>query len=399
MTATMINRTIVHFDLDSFFVSVERLLDSSLNDKPVIIGSPIGRGVVSSCSYEARKFGVHSAMPGSVAKRLCPDAIFVQGSMSSYSKYSKMVSNIIEEESPIVEKASIDEHYINITGMDRYVKNSVLWSQELRQKIIRETGLPISYGLSINKTVSKIATGEGKPNGEMNIEAGTEKQFLAPLSIKKIPGIGEKSYLKLKSIGLEYVRDIQELPIDRIKNLLGKHGQSLWRKANGIDNNIVGRHSKQKSMSTERTFAKDSNDNEMLKRKLITMVESLAFDLRKSKRVAGCITLKIRDSNFKTYTFQSSIDYTAADHTLIDHINNLFNKNFSNEFLVRLIGVRFSNLIVGQTQISLFDDTEEMINLYQSLDKIRVRYGEKSVMRSIGISTSNETGKLPSSNK
>src|ERR1019366_6828579 len=195
-------RTVVHMDLDSFFVSVERLMDSSLIGKPVIIGGTSDRGVVASCSYEARKFGVHSAMPAKMAKQLCPHAIFVRGDMDNYTKYSNIVTEIIEKEAPLVEKASIDEHYLDITGMDRYIKNSMQWTHELRNRIIKETGLPISYGLSVNKTVSKVATGESKPNGEKMIDAGIEKLFLAPLSIKKIPGIGDKTYIMLRNMGI-----------------------------------------------------------------------------------------------------------------------------------------------------------------------------------------------------
>ncbi len=383
----MIDRTIVHMDLDSFFVSVERLQDSSLIGKPVIIGGTSDRGVVSSCSYEARKFGVHSAMPAKMAKQLCPHAIFVRGDMDTYSKYSNMVTDVIEAKAPLVEKASIDEHYLDISGMDRYIKHSMLWTHELRQKIMTETGLPISFGLSVNKTVSKIATGEAKPNGEKKVDHGIEKLFLAPLSIKKIPGIGDKTYMLLRNMGIEKVETIQGMPIQVIQKVLGENGQTIWNKANGIDNSLVQPFSEQKSMSTERTFDKDTTDIKELKRLLITMVEGLAFDLRKSKRVTGCVTLKLRYSDFQTHTFQSKIAYTASDHVLLDKVLELFKKNYTRRVLIRLIGIKFSHLVAGQTQIDLFDDTEEMINLYQSLDKIRLRFGDKAVMRSIGLKT------------
>ncbi|HET6244538.1 MAG: DNA polymerase IV [Bacteroidetes bacterium] len=378
-------RTVVHMDLDSFFVSVERLMDSSLFGKPVIIGGTSDRGVVASCSYEARKFGVHSAMPAKMARQLCPHAIFVRGDMDTYSKYSKLVTQIIENEAPLVEKASIDEHYLDITGMDRYIKNSMQWTHELRQKIIKETGLPISYGLSVNKTVSKIATGEAKPNGEKNIDPGIEKLFLAPLSIKKIPGIGDKTYLMLRNMGIEKVETIQQMPLEIIQKVLGENGGIIWRKANGVDNSPVAPYSEQKSMSSERTFDKDTTDIEQLKKTLITMIEGLAFDLRKSKKVTGCVTLKLRYSDFQTHTFQSRIAYTASDHVLLDKTLELFKKNYTRRVLIRLIGVKFSHLVSGQTQISLFDDTEEMINLYQSLDRIRLRFGVKAIMRSVGL--------------
>lgn len=378
-------RRIVHMDLDSFFVSVERKLDNSLMGKPVIIGGSADRGVVSSCSYEARAFGVHAAMPGKLAKQLCPQAIFIRGDMDSYSKYSNIVTEIIEERAPLVEKASIDEHYLDISGMDKYIKNSMLWTHELRERIIKESGLPISFGLSCNKTVSKIATGEGKPNGEKCVDEGIEKLFLAPLSIKKIPGVGDKTYMSLRNMGIEKIATVQQMPITMLQKVLGENGKVIWNKANGIDNNPVEPYSEQKSMSKETTFQTDTTDIVKLKEVLITMVEQLAFELRKSKKVSGCVTLKLRFSDFQTYTFQSRISYTASDHVLLDKILELFNKNYTRRVLIRLIGIKFTNLVAGQTQIDLFDDTEEMLSLYQSLDKIRLKYGDKAVMRSIGV--------------
>ncbi|NVO01930.1 MAG: DNA polymerase IV [Bacteroidetes bacterium] len=385
------NRQIIHMDLDSFFVSVERLLDSSLNGKPVIIGGTSDRGVVASCSYEARQFGVHSAMPSRMAKQLCPQAIFVRGDMDSYSRHSNVVTKIIEERAPLVEKASIDEHYIDITGMDRFIKNSMLWSHELRESIIKETGLPISFGLSVNKTVSKVATGEAKPSGEKRVDAGIEKLFLAPLSIKKIPGIGGKTFTLLRNMGIEKVETIQQMPLPMIQRVLGENGQSIWKKANGIDNNPVQPYSEQKSMSSETTFDKDTTDIEQLRRVLIKMIEKLAFDLRKSKKVTGCVTLKLRYSDFQTHTFQTKVAYTASDHVLLDKILELFKKNYSRRVLIRLIGIKFSNLVSGFTQINLFDDSEEMINLYQSMDKIRKRFGFKAIMKSINLKVKNDS--------
>ncbi len=377
------NRCIVHLDLDTFFVSVERLMDSRLNGKPVIIAGASERGVVASCSYEARAFGVHSAMPAKLAKQLCPQAVFVMGDMENYSKYSDQVTEIIKDQAPLVEKASIDEHYIDITGMDRYIKNSMLWTHELRQAIIRESGLPISFGLSVNKTVSKVATGEAKPSGEKQVDAGIEKLFLAPLSIKKIPGIGGKTFTVLRNMGIEKTGTIQQMPLLMMQRVLGENGQIIWRKANGIDNSPVVPWSEQKSMSHETTFDKDTTDIEQLKKVLIKMVDKLSFELRSAKKVCGCITLKIRYSDFQTHTFQCRIPYTASDHVLLNKVLELFRKNYSRRVLIRLIGVRLSNLVSGFTQINLYEDTEEMIGLYQSMDKIRNKYGFKAIMRGI----------------
>lgn len=385
------DRRIIHLDLDTFFVSVERLQDSSLNGKPVVIGGTSDRGVVSSCSYEARKFGVHSAMPVKMAKQLCPQAVFVRGDMEMYSKFSHEVTDIIKEKSPVVEKASIDEHYVDITGMDRYIKNSLLWTKELRHTIIKETGLPISFGLSVNKTVSKVATGEAKPNGEKHVDDGIEKLFLAPLSIKKIPGIGDKTYVLLRNMGVEKVATIQQMPVIMMQKVLGENGLLIWKKSNGIDNSPVVPYHEQKSMSHETTFDKDTTDVAMLKRVLGYMIEKLCFDLRKSDKVAGCVTLKLRYTDFQTHTFQCRIPYTASDFTIKTAVLELFNKNYSRRVLIRLIGVRLSNLVYGATQLSLFDDSMKLLRLYSSLDKIRNRYGFKSIYYGAHMKQSHDT--------
>lgn len=381
----VMERTIVHMDLDSFFVSVERLMDSSLLGKPVIIGGTSDRGVVASCSYEARKFGVHSAMPSRMARQLCPHAIFIRGDMDQYSKFSRNVTDIIEHEAPLFEKASIDEHYLEITGMDKYVKNSMLWAHELREKIIKETGLPISFGLSENKTVSKIATGESKPNGEKQILHGLEKSFLAPLSIRKIPGIGEKTNATLQKMGISKIETIQTMPMIAMQRVLNENGASIWRKANGIDKSPIEPYTEQKSMSKETTFDKDTTDANLLQNMLVTMTDTLAYDLRKLKKVTGCVTLKLKYSDFQTHTFQASIPYTASDHVLLQKVTELFMKNFNRRVLIRLIGVKFSNLVSGFNQINLFEDTEEKINLYSALDKIRKRFGEDAIGRAVGL--------------
>jgi DNA polymerase-4 len=385
-------RSIVHMDLDSFFVSVERKLDASLIGKPVIIGGTSDRGVVASCSYEARKFGVHSAMSSRMARQLCPHAIFIRGDMDQYSIHSNIVTEIIEKEAPVFEKASIDEHYLEITGMDKYIKQSIVWAHELREKIISETGLPISFGLSENKTVSKIATGESKPNGEKHIPYGTEKTFLAPLSIRKIPGIGEKTNATLQKMGISRIETIQQMPQLALQKVLGENGGSIWRKANGIDHNPIEPFSEQKSMSKETTFDKDTTDYEMLNNVLVTMIDSLAFDLRKQRKVTGCITLKLKYSDFQTHTFQASIPYTASDDVLLKKINELFRKNYNRRVLIRLIGVKFSNLVSGFNQINLFEDTEEKLSLYNALDKIRLRFGEQAIGRAVGIKKDREEG-------
>lgn len=377
-------RTIVHFDLDTFFVSVQRLIDSRLNGKPVLIGGTSDRGVVASCSYEARQFGVHSAMPMRLAKQLCPEAVVVKGDYDLYSKYSNIVTEIIEEKVPVVEKASIDEHYLDMTGMDRFFGTWKL-TQELRQRIIKETGLPISFGMSSNKTVSKVATGEAKPCGERKVEYGTEKMFLAPLSIRKIPGIGEKTYPLLRNMGISQVATLQQMNVRTMKQVMGENGVSIWKKANGIDNSAVVPFREQKSMSKETTFEQDTIDMDLLKRVLLCMVDELAFELRREGKLTSCVTLKIRYSNFDTHTMQAKLSFTASERVISDKVLQLFHKLYSRRMLIRLIGVKFSDLIKGNYQIDLFDDTVKDIQLSHAIDRIRMRFGMNAVVKGFAL--------------
>ncbi|WP_321297786.1 DNA polymerase IV [Marinifilum fragile] len=378
-------RTILHMDLDTFFVSCERLQDSRLNNRPVLIGGTSDRGVVAACSYEARAYGIHSAMPMKMARMLCPEAVVIRGNSGTYSEYSDHVTEIIKERSPLFEKSSIDEFYMDITGMDRFVKESYMWSKELREKIMKETRLPISFGLSTSKTVSKVGTGEAKPNNHINIESGYEVPFLAPLSIKKIPMVGDKTYHKLRSMGIEKVRTVQEMPMELMERVLGKNGQVIWKKAQGIDNTPVIAWSERKSISTERTFERDTTDVVKLRSILVAMAENLAYQLRNGNKLTACVTLKIRYSDFQTYTKQKRIPYTSLDHTLIATVLDLFDKIYERRVLIRLIGVRFSNLVGGTYQIRLFEDSEKLIKLYQKMDYLRNRYGKNAVKRAIGM--------------
>jgi DNA polymerase-4 len=377
-------RTIVHMDLDTFFVAVERLMNSQLIGKPVIVGGFSDRSVVASCSYEARKFGVHSAMPMKMARMLCPDAIVVRGDMEQYSKYSNLVTDVIAESAPVYEKASIDEHYLDITGMDRFF-GSMKWTHDLRQRIISETGLPISLGLSVNKTVCKIATGVAKPNGELEIPVERVIPFLGPLSISKIPGIGEKTYRLLRSMGIATIDTLGHMPPEMMEKVLGQNGLVIWKKANGIDTTPVIPYSERKSISTETTFEQDTIDIHMINELLVRMVEKISFTLRKKQKLTSCVTLKIRYSNFDTHTVQQRIGYTSFDHVLIPVAKELFRKLYQRRMLIRLVGVKFSYLVTGVQQIDLFDQTPELINLYQAVDRMRLRYGRKSVVRAVGV--------------
>jgi len=377
-------RSIVHMDLDTFFVSCERLLDSRLIGKPVLIGGTSDRGVVASCSYEARKFGIHSAMSMRMAKQLCPEAIILRGDAGTYTKFSQNVTDVIKDSVPLYEKTSVDEFYIDLTGMDKFFGCHKLAS-ELRQRIIKETGLPISFGLSLNKTVSKIATGEAKPNNEIRIPSGEEKPFLAPLSVKKIPMVGDVTYKSLCDLGIKQIRTVQEMPMELMYKVLGKNGLSIWNKANGIDNSPVVQYQERKSISTERTFNKDTTDVTRLKGIIIAMAENLAYQLRRGNKLTACVTFKIRYSDFQTYTQQQRIPYSAMDHNIIPVVLDLFEKLYNRRLLVRLIGVKFSHLVEGGHQVNLFDDDTKYLNLNTAIDKMRERYGDRAVISAAGM--------------
>ena len=378
------DRAILHLDLDAFFVSVEVLRDSRLKGRPLIVGGKGGRGVVAACSYEARHFGVHSAMPMKLALRLCPNALVISGDMEAYSKYSRLVTDVIANRAPLFEKSSIDEFYLDLSGMDRFF-GSYGWATELRQTITRETGLPISFGLSVNKMVSKVATNEAKPNGQLQIPRGSEREFIAPMSIGKLPMVGEKTFRFLRGMGIAQVQTLREMPVELLEQLLGKSGGELWRRANAIDESPVVPFTEAKSISTERTFQQDTMDTHWLKSLLVTMVEKLAFKLREQHKLTGCLTVKIRYSSFDTVSRQAHIAYTAADHVLLEKAMELFDKLYDRRLLIRLVGVRLSDLVQGRHQIDLSVDTPEYIRLYQAMDRMRSKYGADKLMRAVGL--------------
>jgi len=373
-------RQIIHMDQDAFFVSVELRKNPNLIGKPIIVGGSSDRGVVTSCSYEARKFGVHAAMPGRMAKQLCPQAIFVRGNMDDYSKASHEITEIISQHVPLFEKASIDEHFIDMTGMDRFF-GCMKFASELRQTILKEMHLPISFGLSINKTVSKIVTNECKPNGEREIPYPEVRPFLNPLSVQKIPGIGDSTYRKLSEMGVRKIKTLAEIPQELMFKILGQHGLSLLQKANGIDLSPVVPYRERKSIGTQTTFENDSMDINKMRAILTGMVTNLTFDLRSQQKLTACITVTIRYSNFETVTQQTRIPYTALDSFLIDKAHDLFNKLYTKRMLLRLIGVKLSHLVSGFEQIGLYHTSEEEYSLYQAMDKVRNHYGVESVVK------------------
>lgn len=372
-------RAIVHLDLDSFFVSCERLTNRQLAGIPLIIGGG-DRGVVASCSYEARAFGVRSAMPIRMAMRLCPQAKIIKGDMELYSKMSAEVTEIIAEKAPIMEKASIDEFYLDLTGMDRFFSTNQ-WAAELASTIKKETHLPLSYALSVNKTVSKMGTNEAKPAGALVIPEKEVRPFLNPLSIRKIPMLGQATYDSLARLGIRTIETLSNMPSEILFQLLGKNGLDIWKKANGIDYAPVEPYRERKSISVEHTFAQDTIDLTLLRTTLLGMVERLAFQLRSEGWLTSVVSVKIRYTNFDTETKQCKIAYTAADHLLNAQVLDLFEKHYQRRMRLRLIGINFSGLARGSYQINLFEDSQEIMALYEAMDHIKKQYGIQAVHR------------------
>ena len=377
------NRAIVHMDLDTFFVSCERLKNSELEKIPLIIGGG-DRGVVASCSYEARCFGVRSAMPIKMALRLCPEAKVIKGDMEHYSNMSHLVTEVIQEKVPVLEKASIDEFYLDLSGMDQFF-GCYKWTTEIADAVTKNTGLPISFALSTNKTVSKIGTGESKPIGRFEIREQNIQPFLNPLSVKKIPMVGAKTFELFSRLGIKTIQTLSEMPVEVLQQLVRKNGRLLWEKAHGIDESLVIPYSERKSISKEKTFSQDTIDIQNIRSLLSGMVEQLAFQLRTEKWLTSTIVVKIRYSNFDTETKQCRIPYTSSDHTLLKYVLELFKKGYTRRMRIRLIGVKFTGLVHGFHQMNLFEDTEELISLYQTMDKIKNRFGAASVGKASGL--------------
>ena len=371
---------IAHFDLDSFFVSVEVLKDPTLKGKAVLVGGHSERGVVAACSYEARKFGVHSAMPTKKALQLCPHAIILGGSRGDYTHYSRLVTEIIAARAPLFEKASIDEFYLDLTGMDKYF-DPYQWTIERRQEIMDKTGLPISFALASNKMIAKIATDEAKPNGYIQVAAGFEKEFLAPLKVNKIPGVGAKTYHTLLSLGIETINDIANYDKRMLQNVLGKYGLELWNKSQGHHEGKVTSYHEAKSISTENTFEENQTSNDFLLKELVRMTEKVAFELRQDEKLAGCIAVKIRYGDFSTFSKQVAIDYTNHDDEFIHIVKDLFKKLYTQKSPVRLLGVRLTELTNHPVQANLFEDAVKKNDLYKAIDGVKNKFGKSALKK------------------
>jgi DNA polymerase-4 len=385
-------RNIVHFDLDTFFVSVERLLNPKLIGVPVLIGGTSDRGVVASCSYEARAFGVQNGMAMKIARRLCPHAVAMRGDGSVYNQHSKVVTQILRDSVPLLEKASVDEFYVDMTGMDKVfgIKKYIV---ELREKVMRETRLPISMGLSLNKTVSKVATGESKPKGQMMIDLGREKTFLAPLSVRKLPMVGGETFEVLSELGIKTIGTLQAVPQTKMEKVLGKNGITIWQRAQGVDLSPVKPYYERSSLSLERTFDKDTIDFTRLLDMLTAMVEGLGFQLRAGNKMTACISVKVRYSDMQVAQKQKRIPYTSCDHILLSIATRLLTDLFSRRQLVRLVGVTLNDLVEGGHQINMLDDSIELIQLYQQMDYLKKKYHDSRLImrantmeqRSLGV--------------
>jgi DNA polymerase-4 len=377
------NRTIAHFDLDAFFVSVECLLDPSLKGLPLLVGGHSERGVVAACSYEARKFGIHSAMSMKQATRLCPHATVVGGQRNEYSKYSRIVTSIISSKAPVTEKASIDEFYIELTGMERFF-DPYQWTIDLRQQVIAETGLPISFAMASNKMVAKIATDEAKPNGYIQVPPGMEQAFLAPLKVNKIPGVGSQTHIVLQSMGIQTIRDLSLHPVEELEERLGKWGIELHRKSLGLHDGEVIPYQEAKSVSTENTFDSDVTDIDFIMNELVRMTEKIAFELRQDNKMAGCIAVKLKYADFETTTRQTTIAYTFYDDELIPVAKELFHKLYKKGKSIRLLGVRLTELTNEAVQTNLFSNVGKKTELYKAIDELKNRFGKSSITKAAG---------------
>ena len=371
---------IAHFDLDAFFVSVERILDPSLVGKPLILGGSKERGVVTTCSYETRKYGVRSAMPMAKAVALCPHAIVMKGSKGQYGKFSQWVTDIIAAKAPVYEKASIDEFYIDLTGMDRFF-DPLQWTIDMRNEIMETTKLPISFGLASNKMVAKMATNAAKPNGYLQVLPGKEKEFLGPLKVSEIPGVGEHGLKTLNSLGIIYIHQLANYPVHLLEQYFGKYGAVLSMKANGVYRGTVDNYHEAKSISTEHTFFENVSDEQVLMAELLRMTEKLAHELREDQRMTKCVAVKLRYPDFQTHTKQMAIQPSSYDDELYQVVKDLFKQLYDPKKAIRLIGVRCTDLTEVSVQTNLFDNKIKKANLYDAIDQVKNRFGKKMIGR------------------
>lgn len=382
----VIPRDILHIDMDAFFASVEEALNPVLKGKPVIVGGdPDGRGVVASASYEARKYGIHSAMPLAIARRLCPHATFIRSNYSKYSEFSTRIMIFFASYTPLVEPVSLDEAYLDLSGCQKLYnhRHIIETATRIRDEIKKEIGLISSIGIASNKLVAKIASGCAKPDGILWIPAGKEKDFLAPLPINKLPGVGKKNEESLRLMGIRKIEDLIKIPKKLLEKAFGKHGYDLYNKCRGISNSTVRTGESVKSMGKEITFDTDTTDKKLIESNLVYLIGKVCTRLRKKNLKARCCTVKIKYSDFKCRTSSITLqEATTLDKIIINAACTMLNKLLNRRIRVRLIGISLSSLSTCCHQTDLFEEQEliKMVNLYKGIDHIRDRYGFDSIL-------------------
>ena len=386
-------RTIFHLDMDAFFVSVEELFDPSLRGKPVVVGgAPDQRGVVSAASYAARKFGVHSAMPLRTAYKLCPQAIFVEGHPHRYREYSHKVFDVLNSFTPKVEMASIDEAYLDLTGTQRLHGPPLRAAHTLHDRVGKETGLRCSIGIATSKLVAKVASDQAKPNGILWVQPALEASFLAPLDVRKIPGVGKVTEKNLNSFGISKVGDLSRLDARFLEQLFGKLGLAQAGKALGLEaggwfDGEIAEGDDPKSISHEHTFNEDTADFGKLEATIAHLAEKVARRLREHSLYSRTIQIKLRYSDFSTFTRARTLDHaTQLDGEVLDQARLLFQKNWTGA-AVRLIGVHAGSLEAAEGQLSLLDGnkTDRWRKAMSAVDKMRDKFGESSVSLATGL--------------
>ena len=371
--------TIIHIDLDSFFVSVEQVLNPELNGKPVVVGGkPDRRGVVATASYEARAFGLHSGMPLVTAARLCPEAIFIEGNFVRYREFSQKFMAILCDFSPFIEPMGIDEAYLDVTGFESIHGSIRQMAVKMKQQIRNDLGLTASVGIASCKVVAKVASDFSKPDGLIEVEQGKERDFLAPLPVEKLPGVGKQAEKIMKNLGVHTIGRLSQMPSHTLKFRLGSAGEMLHRFANGIDDSKVLPPGEAKSISRETTFSKDTRDRSFLEATLWAQSEKVGADLRKKGKQAKCVTLKLRYADFSTITRSHTIrDCIDTDRAIFETGISLLKRALEVERqAVRLIGIGVSNLVEPSQQTMLFTPSSHKAEaLNRAIDRIRDRYG------------------------
>ncbi|GBD90248.1 DNA polymerase IV [bacterium BMS3Abin04] len=375
-------RTIFHLDLDSFFVSVERIFDPLLNGKPVIVGAnpEYGRGVVAACSYEAREYGLHSAMPIRQAYRLCPNGIYLHGHHKEYSRFSKAVKHLLKQYAPQIEQASIDEFYMDFTGTQRIYGSMFAFASKLQKEIQEKLSLPCSIGIGSNKTIAKICSDYAKPKGITYVLPGMEKEFLSPLPVEIIPGVGKVMQKALHEKGFRIIGDITKVPEDYFLVAFGKYGSALWKKANGGGHKYLNPPQKRKSISKERTYGKDEINKTKIETTLFKLTGEVCQLLRNKNWQASTISIKLRYSDFVTLTREKTIKPTDDDKIIFDTALNLFRKAYTRRVSIRLIGIRLTKFSEFSEQEFLFDDKDTIRKkMFRAITKIRDKFGYSSI--------------------